>query len=79
MVERNSYSASAEPHPQCRVSGQLICKDIGYALHCKDGPDLWLEMDSIPQNLIERDVVIAGRRYAGVLIWVEAIGPLEAA
>ena len=79
MVERNSFSASAELHPQCHVSGQLICKDVGYALHCKDGLDVWLEMDSIPQNLIERDVVIAGRRYGGDLIWVEAIGPLEAA
>ena len=77
MAELNFFTAPSDPHPHCLLSGQLICKDIGYALHCKDGPDLWLEMESIPQNLIERDVFVTGRRYGGDLVWVEAIGPLE--
>ena len=62
-------------HPACREFGQLICKDIGYALHRSDGEDVWLEMDAIPQHLIEREVVIAWRRYGRNLIWVDSIGP----
>ena len=67
----------AASHPLCHMSGQLIFKEIGYALHADDGKDFWLDMDSNPQHLIERTVSIAGRHYGRDLIWVEAIGPAE--
>lgn len=79
MAELNTTIVASELHPHCRMAGQLVCKDVGYALHCQDGADLWLEMDAIPLNLVECDVVIDGRRYGRDLIWVEAIGPLESA
>ncbi len=68
-------SEPATRHPRCREIGRLICTDVGYALHRSDGADLWLEMENIPQNLIEREVVIAGTLYGLDLISVESIGP----
>ncbi len=53
----------------------LVSKDYCYALRCNDGKEFWLEMDSIPNHLIDQPVQIEGRLYRPNLVSVERIGP----
>lgn len=59
----------------CRETGRLISKSSCFALRCEDGGEYWLEMDSIPQNLIDQRVSIDGVMYGKTLIAVAGIGP----
>lgn len=60
---------------RCLERGKLIFKDACYALQKSNGSDIWLEMDRIPMNLFEQQVLVEGQRFGPNLIWVSAIGP----
>ena len=62
-------------HRPFRHTGRLISKSSCFALRCEDGDEYWLEMDMIPQNLIDQRVSVDGRLYGETLIAVEGIGP----
>lgn len=55
--------------------GQFIMRDSCYVLRRTEGEDLWLELDRIPQHLIDRPVRVEGTRYPGRLMVVDRIGP----
>jgi hypothetical protein len=60
----------------CRQTGRLISKSNCFALRCEDGDEYWLEMETIPQHLVDQDVRIDGTMFGKSLIAVEGIGPL---
>ena len=60
---------------QFRQTGRLIARDHCFALKCEDGGEYWLEIDAIPQHLLDQRVRIEGRIYGSSLIAVEGIGP----
>ena len=62
-------------HRPCRQTGRLISKSSCYALASEDGGEYWLEMDSIPQHLLDQRVRIDGVMFGSSLIAVEGIGP----
>jgi hypothetical protein len=62
----------------CRRTGHFIAKGSCFALHERDGHDVWLEIDPIPLHLLEEEVEITGQQYGADLIWVKAIGPIRA-
>lgn len=62
-------------HRQCCQTGQLIAKSNCFALRCEDGDEYWLEMDSIPQHLLDQRVTIDGIMFGTSLIAVQGIGP----
>lgn len=62
-------------HRPCREIGRLISKSSCFVLRCEDGGEYWLEMDRIPQNLIDQRVSIDGVMYGKTLIAVAGIGP----
>ena len=76
-LENSMILASAEAESglrsRCSESGRLICKDYGYALRRNDGPDIWLEMERIPLDLLERRVTVGGQRFAENFICVDLI------
>ena len=59
----------------CHQTGWLIAKNNCFALRCEDGDEYWLEMDSIPQHLLDQRVNIDGVKYGETLIAVRGIGP----
>jgi len=61
--------------PHCTQIGRLISKSNCFALQCEDGDEFWLEMDAIPQHLLDQRVHIDGVIYGGSLIAVWGIGP----
>lgn len=61
--------------PQCRQTGRLIAKSNCFALRCEDGGEFWLEMDCIPQHLVDQRVNIEGVMFGKTLIAVRGIGP----
>lgn len=62
-------------HRPCRETGRLISKSNCFALACEDGGEYWLEMEAIPQHLLDQRVRIDGVMFGGSLIAVEGIGP----
>jgi hypothetical protein len=60
---------------QFRQIGRLIARNHCFALECEDGGEYWLEMDIVPQHLVDQQVRIEGRIYGSSLIAVEGIGP----
>lgn len=62
-------------HHPCRQTGRLISKSSCFALASEDGGEYWLEMDSIPQHLLDQRVHIDGVMFGTSLIAVEGIGP----
>lgn len=46
-----------------------------FALQCADGTEFWLEMDQIPNHLIDQAVQVEGKLYRPNLVSVERIGP----
>ncbi|MFS0735512.1 DUF5818 domain-containing protein [Sphingomonas sp. 1P06PA] len=63
------------PSARCHERGRLVMKGECYALRRDDGVEFWLEMDRIPQHLIDRPVIVEGTRFATTLISVALIGP----
>lgn len=57
-------------------TGRLIAKSNCFALRCEDGGEYWLEMDRIPQHLLDEHVRIDGVMFGGSLVAVEGIGPV---
>lgn len=62
--------------PRCSQIGRLISKSDCFALQCEDGDEFWLEMDRIPQHLVDQRVHIEGVMYGSSLIAVQGIGPV---
>jgi hypothetical protein len=62
-------------HLHCRRTGRLIAKNSCFALCCEDGGEYWLEMDRIPNHLVDQLVNIDGVLFGNSLIAVEGIGP----
>ena len=62
-------------HSPCRQVGRLIAKSNCFALACEDGDEYWLEMDRIPQHLLDQRVRIEGVMFGNSLIAVDGIGP----
>ena len=67
--------------PTCRTrrqarTGRLIAKSNCFALRCEDGGEYWLEMDRIPQHLLDEHVRIDGVMFGASLVAVEGIGPV---
>lgn len=62
-------------HAPCREVGRFIAKGGCYALQGIDGAEVWLEIEPVPQHLVDEDVEVTGERYGTDLIWVSAIGP----
>lgn len=60
---------------QFRQTGRLIARNHCFTLKCEDGGEYWLEMDPVPQHLLDQQVRIEGRIYGSSLIAVEGIGP----
>lgn len=58
-----------------RQTGRLIAKSNCFALRCEDGDEYWLEMDQIPQHLLDERVRIEGEMFGTSLIAVRGIGP----
>lgn len=66
---------SSKPEPGEQM-GQLSLADGCPSLTRRDGRRYWLEMDAIPQDLIDRQVHVAGIIHQQNLIVVERIAPL---
>lgn len=62
-------------HHPCHQTGRLISKSSCFALASEDGGEYWLEMDAIPQHLLDQRVHIDGVMFGTSLIAVEGIGP----
>ncbi len=62
-------------HRPCHETGRLISKSNCFALACEDGGEYWLEMDLIPQHLLDQRVHIDGVMIGSSLITVNGIGP----
>ncbi|HEY0270807.1 MAG TPA: DUF5818 domain-containing protein [Sphingomonas sp.] len=62
----------------CRKTGHFIAKGGCFALHGKDGVDVWLDIDPVPLHMLDQEVEICGRAFGARHIWVEAIGPVGA-
>lgn len=68
------YAAPSEPL-FCWETGTLMVRDHCFALRCADGSEFWLEMDQIPNHLIDQAVQVEGKLYRPNLVSVERIGP----
>lgn len=69
------HDLQTRPAAPCHERGRLVMKGACYALRRDDGVEFWLEMDRIPQHLIDRPVVVRGTRYPTALISVAMIAP----
>ena len=59
----------------CRRWGWLVAKSNCFALRCEDGGEYWLDMDPIPQHLLDQRVTIDGILSSRGVIAVAGIGP----
>lgn len=64
-----------EDNRQCCQTGQLISKSSCFALRCEDGDEYWLELENIPQHLVDQQVTVDGTMFGSSLIAVQGIGP----
>jgi hypothetical protein len=75
MTDERTFDS--EKRIACHRTGRLINKSGCFALHDREGGDIWLELDPIPMNLMDQDVEVKGRWFGQDYILVDAIGPVR--